>query len=437
MVNDVAPLKSEPITMDHTRQRRETCPNHGSSPCDASRISRRHMLRQSAAWAALAAFDPIGRLSASPVAASKTAPSLPVAIGRSESYEAKQLRARLDTALDQIGGIGDLVRGKTVTIKLNLTGGPTRPLGGLPPHRTYHVHPHFVAATCAALHDAGAKRIVLVESGYSTEQIESVMRKGSWDIEAINSAGGGKVTWEDTRHAGASSKYSRLSVPWGGYIYPAYDLNERYEKTDVLISLAKLKDHANAGVTMTVKNMFGIAPTSIYGDHYDNNQNPTVDERSISARGDTFHRGRRMPPSGVPQEVDPTSRRHWSFRVPRVTADLYAVRPPDLNLIDGIETNRGGEGPWIRGASPITPHLLLAGRNGVCTDAIGAAVMGYDPTAGHREFPFMGDNHLALLAEKGMGTHVVDEIEVRGLSVKEALHPFNPNKATVGRPIFE
>jgi hypothetical protein len=63
--------------------------------------------------------------------------------------------------------------------------------------------------------------------------------------------------------------------------------------------------------------------------------------------------------------------------------------------------------------------------------------MGYDPTAGHREFPFMGDNHLALLAQKGVGTHVVSDIEVCGLSVKEAVHPFNPSRATVGRPIFE
>ena len=38
--------------------------------------------------------------------------------------------------------------------------------------------------------------------------------------------------------------------------------NRRYEKTDVFVSLAKLKDHANAGVTMTVKNLFGIAPGS-------------------------------------------------------------------------------------------------------------------------------------------------------------------------------
>jgi uncharacterized protein (DUF362 family) len=344
---------------------------------------------------------------------------------------------RLNKALDLIGGIEKLVRGKTVTIKLNLTGGPRWKLGGLPAHRTYHVHPNLVAAACAALHGAGAKRIVLIESGYERRPLEQAMAEADWDIPMIRSAGGGTVHWEDTRNQGTWSGYSRLPVPWGGYIYPAFDLNMRYEKTDVLVSLAKLKDHANAGITLSVKNLFGIAPTSIYGDNYDGAGKPAVDEQTVSARGDTFHRGVRQPPAGSPQELDPNSDRRWSHRVPRITADLFGARPADLCLVDGIETNRGGEGPWIKGVEPIQPHLLVAWRNGVCTDAICAAAMGYDPAAGHYEFPFMGQNHLALLADKGVGTNVVEEIEVRGLPLKEAVHPFNPRRRTVGAPILQ
>ena len=47
----------------------------------------------------------------------------------------------------------------------------------------------------------------------------------------------------------------------------------------------------------------------------------------------------------------------------------------------------------------------------------------------------MGDNHLALLAQKGVGTNVVEDIEVRGLALKEAVYPFNPMHLKVGRPI--
>ena len=399
----------------------------------ANQWTRREILRQGTAvgFAATCA----GAVSAAPDS-SRSAPSSPVAIQRCRSYEPKLLTARLTTALDLIGGINDLVRGKTVTVKLNLTGGPRLKLGGLPAHRTYHVHPEFVACTCAALADAGAKRIVLVESGYSRQPLETVMAAASWDIDRINAAGGGKVTWEDTRNQGLFRSYSRLTVPWGGYLYPAFDLNARYEKTDVFVSLAKLKDHANAGVTMSVKNLFGIAPTSIYGDNYDGAGSATVDEQCVTARGDTFHKGRRHPPSGAPQERDPDSNRHWSHRVPRVTADLFGARPVQLCLVDGIETNRGGEGPWIQGTAPIKPNLLLAGLNGVCTDAICTSAMGYDPTAGHGEFPFMGDNHLALLAQQGIGTNDPQQIEVRGMPLQEAVHEFNPKRLRVGQPIF-
>ena len=398
---------------------------------------RRDFLRHSAAIAAAAAttLHPVLRTLAGadnvPVA-----PSVPVAIERCTSYEPRLLAERLGKALDAIGGLQSLVNGKTVTIKLNLTGGPQWKLGNLPAYRTYHVHPRFVAATCAAIQAAGARKIVLVESGYANQPLEDVMADGDWDIADIHRAGGGKVFWEDTRYAGPWKGYSQLRVPWGGYIYPAFELNQRYEKTDVFISLAKLKDHANAGVTMSVKNLFGIAPTSIYGDALDSAGLPCVDEQSITPRGDTFHRGVRNPPAGVPQEVDPNSPRTWSHRVPRVTADLFGARQPDLCLVDGIETNRGGEGPWIEGVQPVTPHLLFAGRNGVCTDAICTAAMGYDPQADHGQFPFMGDNHLKLLAEKGVGTHHVQDIEVRGLPLSEAIFPFNPQRHKVGEPLF-
>ena len=49
-----------------------------------------------------------------------------------------------------IGGIGRLVNGKTVTLKINMTA-PAKDLAGLPASRTYHVHPNVVAAACAAL----------------------------------------------------------------------------------------------------------------------------------------------------------------------------------------------------------------------------------------------------------------------------------------------
>jgi uncharacterized protein (DUF362 family) len=349
-----------------------------------------------------------------------------VALQRCQSYEPGLLRRTLDRGLDLIGGIQKLVGGKTVTVKINVTGGPGTACG-LPGYRTYHVHPNLVAAVCGALADAGARQIVLVESQYSTKRPEDVLTGGGWDVAAICAAGGQRVQFEDTRNQGRWPAYARLSVPWGGFVFPAYDLNARYEKTDVFVSLAKLKDHTAAGVTMCAKNLFGISPISLYGSDAPN-------EDSLSNRADILHNGKRRVPAGVPAELAHRLPADWRYRVPRVTADLVGVRPVDLAIIDGIETIRGGEGPWVEHLQPLRPQVLLAGRNVVTTDAIATAVMGYDPRTPHRQFPFPGDNHLLLLERMGVGTADPKRIECLGLPLAQAVFPFNPKRITLDLP---
>ncbi len=395
------------------------------------KFSRRELLASGFGAAGLLSTGGLSRVLAAPPTfpdRSAQAPALPVAIKRCQSYEPQLVRRRLDEALELIGGIGKLVNGKTVTIKLNLTGGAHK-LGGLPAHRTYHVHPNMVAALCAALHDAGAKRMMIVESQYSRDKPQKVLNDARWDVKSIESAGGHKVSFEDTRNRGSWPNYSRLEVSYGGFVFPAFDVNQCYEKTDVFVSLAKMKDHANAGITLGIKNQFGMAPTSLYG-------NDAPNEDTISNRGAILHKGDKEVPAGVPAELDHGLTDAWSSRVPRITVDTLGARPVDLTLIDGVETNRGGEGPWIKGVQPIQPKLLVAGRNVVCTDAVTTAVMGYDPAADHNEFPFPAENHLKLAASTGIGSVDLDRIEVRGLSVREACHPFNPTRLKVGNPIF-
>jgi uncharacterized protein (DUF362 family) len=352
---------------------------------------------------------------------SKDAPNTPVAIQRCESFEPKLFRRKLDTVLDLIGGIGKLVRNKTVTIKINMTGMSWKPCSGLPAYETYVTHPNTLAALCAALRDAGARRIVVVENYYKDEPPEKMLSDSGWDIAAIKSAGGHRVAFEDTRNRGRWSGYSRFKVPWGGFIYPAFDLNKRFEKTDVLLSLSKLKQHACAGVTMTIKNMFGATPCSLYG-------NDAPNENSLVHRTSMFHSGRKKVPAGVPAELDHGLPGEATVRVPRIVADIYGARPVDLSIVDGIRTLRGGEGSWNRGVQMTEPKLLLAGRNGVCTDAVCTAVMGFDPQAPDGQSPFPGHNYLRLLASAGIGTNDVGRIEVVGLSLKKAVHPFAPQK---------
>ena len=122
--------------------------------------------------------------------------------------------------------------------------------------------------------------------------------------------------------------------------------------------------------------------------------------------------------------MNPSAPRKGSYLVPRHIVDVVGIRPIHLAIIDGIETVSGGEGPWITELKRQTPHLLLAGRNPVCTDAIATVCMGYDPMAKSATGPFPGDNHIAMAAALGLGTNNPKEIETRGLPLSKAIYPY-------------
>jgi len=347
---------------------------------------------------------------------SVSAPTAPVALARCESYDLPLVTERLSKTLDQIGGLRKLVAGKTVAVKLNLTGSPWNQALGLPASRTFHVHPNVAQALAILLDRAGAKRIRFLEGTYSVAPIQQTLRALGWDLAAL-SALHTPVEFEDTRNRGPKP-YVLTRVPGGGDLFPAYYLNHSYGDCDAYISLAKLKNHTTAGVTLSMKNNFGITPTALYGQHEQN-------ENATNSRVDIFHEGKTTPAAGLPQEVDPHAPRLTSHRVPRHILDANRIRPIDLALIEGIETVSGGEGPWNGGLALQQPHLLIAGRNPVCTDAIATVCMGYDPQAASATGPFPGDNHLALAAKHGLGTNDPRRIEVVGLTLAQARHPFN------------
>ncbi len=362
---------------------------------------------------------------------SASAPADPVSLERCRTYDVKALVASFESLFDRIGGIEKLMRGKTVTMKLNITGDGRRKMAGLPAERTYQTHPATVEALCGLFAKAGARRIILVESYYRNRRPEEILARHGWDPDRIAAAGDRKVTFEDSRNRGEFDSYAEMKVPYGGYVFGKYLLNRRYEDTDVFVSLAKLKNHITAGITCAVKNLFGIAPTSLYG-------NDAPNERTTQNRGAILHDASRDVPAGVPgerhklpEEIASKSRSEISYyRVPRVTADLMAARPIDLSIIDGIESVVGGEGPWCR-VEPhrhVTPGLLIAGRNAVTTDTVGVGVMGYDPQAGYAKHPFPGENHLNLLARAGVGTNDLARIETRGVSLEDALHEYHPGR---------
>ena len=110
-------------------------------------------------------------------------------------------------------------------------------------------------------------------------------------------------------------------------------------------------------------------------------------------------------------------------------ADLVAARPVHLAIIDGIESQTGGEGIG-RNTRHVKPHVLVAGTNAVCVDAVGAAVMGFDPMADRGTAPFENcDSTLRLAEDLGAGTRDLKRIEVIGARIADVV--FDYRKAGV------
>jgi hypothetical protein len=119
-------------------------------------LSRRELLACAGAAAALSPLAAFGR----------QAPAEPVSVAKCASY-GSELLPTLERMFDQLGGLGRLVMGKTVAIKLNLTGIPSYRLGHTPAEDAHWTHPRVVAATVHLLGKAGARRIRLLESPWS------------------------------------------------------------------------------------------------------------------------------------------------------------------------------------------------------------------------------------------------------------------------------
>jgi uncharacterized protein (DUF362 family) len=375
-------------------------------------MTRRELLRITAAGAAAHAT-----LAG---AAAKQAPTAPVALARAASYD-EDITAIMSRMFDQLD-LSPRVRNKTVTIKLNLTGSPGLRFMGRPLGVTHYTHPKTVGAMAHLLGRAGARRIRFVESAWASNgPLEEYLLDSGWNVRALAGAAP-NVEFENTNALGKGKSYARFKVPGGGLIFPAYDLNQAYRDTDVFVSMAKLKNHATCGVTLAMKNIFGITPASIYGDDAGAD---APNESPGAGRVKVCHMGTRPPSKSALAEIDLASSREPEHRMPRIVAELNVARPVDIAFIDGVESIAGGEGPWVKDIRLVKPGLLIMGTNAVTTDAVATAAMGYDPRAARGTAPFAAcDNSLLLAEGLGVGTADLGRIEVRGLALRDAVHRF-------------
>ena len=164
--------------------------------------------------------------------------------------------------------------------------------------------------------------------------------------------------------------FTQYKVPGGGIMFSEYQLSASIGEADAFVSIAKMKNHAFMGITLCLKNLFGLPP---------------------------------IPPHGRVRTYF-----HHVIRLSYVLPDLGLITQPCLNIIDGLtgQARRewGGEGRIC--------DALIAGDHVIATDACGSYLMGTDPRLDWPNPPFRRDRSpVAVAAEHGFGTVNLEEID--------------------------
>ncbi len=125
-----------------------------------------------------------------------------------------EVDSALRKSFDLLGGIGAVVKEKTVTVKVNLTGTKFTPFLDRPVGESFMTHYATARALAAALFHAGARRVRFVESTNSKASLEATLADAQWDVKELQALG--RVEFENTRNLGTGKRYAHMKVPAGG-----------------------------------------------------------------------------------------------------------------------------------------------------------------------------------------------------------------------------
>ena len=302
-----------------------------------------------------------------------------VAITKADNYERTFIRGKVEYLFEQINGITDIVKpGNKVAIKINLTGG-----GSSCPYNMW-THPEVLRAVGELVIDCGVK----AENLYIVEAIWSPTSYSKEFQDVQKSLGASLV---DLNKPDPYGNFIQKEVGANYFNFSSFTVNQILSDVDVYISIPKMKQHYEAGITCSLKNQIGMVPKDYY-------TIPT-------------NQGNR---AALHNQTGGSSKAH----LPRSICDLNSARPVNLAVIDGIMNARGGEGTWNPTFQVWEDHVLLAGKDPVATDSVCAYFMGIDPGAEQIPLPNPDngecDNHLYLLNQLGFGTNKMTEIEIVG-----------------------
>jgi uncharacterized protein (DUF362 family) len=252
--------------------------------------------------------------------------------------------------------LGVSVTGKRVLLKPNLV--------EYEPGTVINTHANVVVGAAIALRRAGAREVVVGEGPGHRRDIEYLLANtGLFDHLREEGLTFVDLNHDDVRQTALRSWYTKLSE----LSLPAAILD-----ADLVVSMPKLKTHHWAGITCSMKNLFGTVPGAVYG----------WPKNLLHFRG-------------IDQSI----------------LDLNATIRPGLAIVDAI-VGMEGDGPIMGTPKPV--GAVLMGSDLAAVDATAARLMRLRP------------ERITYLAEarKFLGNVDADRIELRGERLERFATPF-------------
>ena len=282
--------------------------------------------------------------------------SAEVFIGTADSYE-RDLERILCEGLTELGLGPWWAKGKSVLLKPNLVE-PSRQA----PH--INTHPLLVRAAAELFRRWDAREVFVAEGqGHCRDTYLVLEESGLGPI--LDEAG---LEFVDLNHDEVFRQPNRLGMTSLAELV----LPRTLQRADRIVSLPKLKTHHWAGVTLSMKNLFGVMPGICYG-----------------------------WPKNVLHKVG----------IGPAILDISATVRPHLAIVDGI-VGMEGDGPIM--GDPKPAGVLVMGTNLPAVDATAVRIMGIDP----RRIDYLA------VASGRLGPITTRRVEQRGQSVADVAQPF-------------
>jgi uncharacterized protein (DUF362 family)/Pyruvate/2-oxoacid:ferredoxin oxidoreductase delta subunit len=275
-----------------------------------------------------------------------------VAVVGCEDYDESRVEDAIDQGLECLEIHGEVEAGR-VLVKPNC-------LSPKHPSKCVTTHPSIVKAVVRKCKKWSNDVIVADQPGgtHGDRALEISEIRRAAEAEGVKATTFDKEGYEEVKLPGPLKK---------GYFA------RTYLEADFVVSLPKLKTHAQTKFTGAVKNVFGAVPLK------------------------TRRLGHCL-----------------AELLSEVLVDIYAFSPPQLNIMDAVW---GMEGDGPSQGRPKHVGLILLSRDAVAMDAVGSHLMGFDPM----EIPTTRIAHA-----RGVGMADLAQIELIGEPIESYRKKFKP-----------